>query len=111
MLVHRERVEERLESGPRLARRADSVEVRRIREIAGAADIRPHFTGSIFDYDDGAIVNASIANVDDLPMQRVDDEALEFAIERAPSGTAPAVQQALCEMGRERDSRVVAAVT
>ncbi len=108
MLVDRQRVEERLESRSRLARRADGVEVRRIREIAGAADIRPHFAGGILDHDHGAIIDASIANVDDLPMQRVDDEALQFAIERASRGATFAVQQTLCEVRRERDSRIVA---
>ena len=109
MLVDRERVQERLESRSRLARRADSVEIRGIREITGAADIRPNFAGGVFDHDYCAIVNPSIANIDDLPMQSVDDEALKFAIERASRGSTLTVQQTLCEMRRERDSRIVAA--
>ena len=109
MLVHRERVEERLESRTGLARRADGVEVGRVRKIAGTADIRPYFASGILDDDHRAVIDASIANVDDLAMQCVDDEALEFAIEGASRGSVPAVQQTLGEMGRECDSRVVAA--
>jgi hypothetical protein len=63
--------------------------------------------GGILDHDHGAIVNASIANIDDLSMQRVDDEALQFAIERTLRGSTFAVQETLCEVRRERDSRMV----
>ncbi len=109
MLVDRERVQERLQGRSRLAWRADCVEIRSIREITGAPDIRPNFAGRILDDDYRAIVNPSIANIYDLATQRVDDELLEFAIERASRRPALTVQQTLREMRRECDSRVVAA--
>ena len=105
MLVDRQRIQERLESGSRLARRADSVEVWSVREFTGAADICPHFAGGVLDHDHRAIIDAPVANIDDLATQRLDDEALEVAIERASRGTALSAEQTFRELRRERDMR------
>ena len=96
------RIEMRLQRRACLPPRIGAVDLRGGGFEADAADIGEHVAGGVVEHDDGTVADAVGAEPGELAAQRDDRGGLDTAVDGGDDALAGLVEQARCEVRRER---------